>query len=114
MYNDENFKDNLNGEDIPQFLYEKIYEYTGFSFDTIELNGMVEYVNAIKFYNCSIEYDNQYISAGFFQSDYYIPSVSGITAPCVFLIVYDNSDLKSDVVNLLSDIELSILYDQDE
>lgn len=116
LLNDETFDSGLNGKDIPQYLYDIIDDYTDISMEQIKLSGDVEYINHLKFYNCTssldINSETVYIVAGFFQSQYYIPEVYGIDAPSVFLIIYHDKELTDSVNNMLLTLEESILYEE--
>ncbi|MCD7892550.1 MAG: hypothetical protein LUG60_02505 [Erysipelotrichaceae bacterium] len=116
LLNDKTFDSGLNGKDIPKYLYDVIDDYADISIEQLELSGDVEYINHLKFYNCTSSSDINgealYVVAGFFQSQYYIPEVYGIDAPSVFLIIYYDDELTDSVNKMLLELEESILYEE--
>jgi hypothetical protein len=115
LSSNKNFKYNLNGKDIPQYLDQQLKKYAGFEYKDIEIDKeYTKYETNIKFYNCFGAVKDKgivsYVSMAFFQSQFYIPEVYGIEAPCVILILYEDENLKDEVNEMLKKLKNGIYY----
>lgn len=111
----ESFRKDLQGRDIPYQLEKQVNKYI--ATDELEpSSSALSYIRDLKFYNtegtCTINGEDYYYIASYFQTRLYQPSVMVHKTPTVFIIVYKNRGDTENIRNMRSKFQNSLIYQQ--